>query len=123
MIDLDHFKSINDEYGHVYGDYVLKEVAKILKSSIRESDFVGRYGGEEFIVFLPETNIKSAEIVAEKLRQSVEDYNFEKIKSKITISCGVGEISIKYKTIESFIEEIDKKLYMAKEQGRNKVMS
>ncbi|GEM_PF-4225072 len=118
MVDIDHFKKFNDTYGHQYGDEVLKTVAGILSSSLRDSDILGRYGGEEFVVFLPGTTIKEAERIAERLRQAVEKYPMA--KENITISLGVTQC-MAGESLESAIERADKALYRAKENGRNRV--
>jgi diguanylate cyclase (GGDEF)-like protein len=118
MIDVDHFKNINDTYGHVVGDLVLTGIAGIMLNNIRESDSIGRYGGEEFIVFLPETNAKNAAIVAEKLRQKIASHIFH-LAGKVTVSLGVVEMYEQVQSANELIEETDKKLYIAKNEGRN----
>jgi len=120
MIDVDHFKIVNDVNGHISGDNILKELAKIFKSNLRDTDIVGRYGGEEFLIILVETDIKVAYLVAEKLRQVVEVYNFEQ-DIKITISIGVQEYA--NEPISALVEKADKKLYAAKNSGRNRTVS
>jgi diguanylate cyclase (GGDEF)-like protein len=118
MLDIDNFKGINDTYGHLEGDRVLKTVASMTKSSIRESDYVFRYGGEEFLILLPNTDINGAVVVGEKIRRNIENLDFG-LNRKITISCGI-------KQIENFdnpyldIEEADKYLYIAKKSGKNR---
>lgn len=127
MIDIDLFKSINDQYGHKNGDEVIVRLAKTLKSMTRSSDIVCRFGGEEFIILLPETILKGAVNVAEKIRTSVEklaiDINQEQ-KIHFTISCGVSEVNVNEdKNIESSIQRADESLYKAKKNGRNRVIS
>ena len=117
VVDIDHFKSVNDSYGHHVGDHVLKEFSLILKNGIRKVDDVGRWGGEEFIIILPETNINEAEKVAEQIRIKVESYLFSVIKQK-TGSFGVSEY-IYGDSVQSIIIRADKALYKAKENGRN----
>jgi diguanylate cyclase (GGDEF)-like protein len=118
MLDIDNFKSINDTYGHLEGDSVLKTVASIIKSLIRESDYIFRYGGEEFLILLPNTDINGAIVVGEKIRRNIENFNFG-LDRKVTISCGI-------KQMENFdnpyldIEEADKYLYIAKKSGKNR---
>jgi diguanylate cyclase (GGDEF)-like protein len=118
MLDIDNFKGINDTYGHLEGDRVLKTVASIIKSSIRESDYIFRYGGEEFLMLLPNTDINGAIVVGEKIRRNIENFNFG-LDRKVTISCGI-------KQIENFdnpyldIEQADKYLYIAKKSGKNR---
>lgn len=120
MFDIDYFKRINDLYGHQKGDYVLKTVAQLVKNNIRITDFFGRWGGEEFIILLPETSLKNAELMSEKIRTIIESYSFNGTE-RITISCGVTEF-IEEDTIDSLIKVADDALYLAKKQGRNKTI-
>lgn len=120
MADIDHFKTINDKYGHNKGDYVLKQFADILKQNIRESDTPARWGGEEFIILLPNTNIKDGINIAEKIRVFIEQTDF-KIKKTITCSFGVTEIEPDDSDIAAIIERADKMLYKVKKNGRNRV--
>ena len=118
MLDIDKFKNVNDTYGHDVGDEILKDVTKVASKSIRESDILARFGGEEFTVFLPDTDYKDAIVVAQKIRTSVEDIrSVQNIKS--TISIGVSEV---LEDIDSAIKESDIALYEAKENGRNRVV-
>jgi diguanylate cyclase (GGDEF)-like protein len=117
MLDIDFFKKINDELGHIKGDFVLEKVAEILKDNSRKNDLIGRYGGEEFIMVLPKVNIENANFVAEKLRKKVEDSNILKDK-KITISLGIS-LYENEESIKDFIEKSDLALYEAK-KTRNK---
>ncbi len=120
MLDLDHFKKVNDTYGHTAGDHVLKEIAEILKNSVRENDIVARYGGEEFVILLKDTDYSSAMKVAERIRANVENFSFPMAKNAITISIGLAE----YCPLESskdLILRADRALYCAKNQGRNRV--
>lgn len=119
MFDIDHFKNINDTYGHQVGDYVLKTMANIVRNNIRITDFFGRWGGEEFMILMPETIIKNAGELAEKIRNIIENYIFEDVKS-VTISCGVTQF-IKDDTFDSFIKRVDDALYHAKKRGRNRI--
>jgi diguanylate cyclase (GGDEF)-like protein len=118
MLDLDNFKGINDTYGHLEGDRVLKTVASIIKSSIRESDYVFRYGGEEFLILLPNTDINGAVVVGEKNRRNIENFDFG-LDRKITISCGIKQIE-NYDNPYLDIEQADKYLYIAKKSGKNR---
>ena len=124
ILDIDHFKRVNDTYGHQCGDFVLKELAKIIKEEVREVDISCRYGGEEFTVILPETDLEGASTLAERLRESVEEHSFlfKKQLLKITISLGVAELSPSLSGIEELINLADIALYQAKEGGRNKVV-
>lgn len=122
FIDIDHFKSINDTYGHQAGDEVLKLVAKTLELNIRKDDFVGRFGGEEFIILLKNINKKTLLITAEKIRmliqKSVAFYNDQALK--VTISLG-GTLYQTNDTLDTLIERADTLMYQAKNNGRNQV--
>lgn len=120
--DIDHFKRVNDTYGHLAGDFILRETANIFRSSCREADIAGRYGGEEFIILLPETNREGAVEFAERLRLLISGLTLEynNTKFNITISFGVAEFK-NDNTPEEFIKRADEALYVAKETGRNKV--
>lgn len=125
MLDVDHFKSINDNFGHLKGDDVLRELAKILKNSVRTYDVLGRYGGEEFMVLLPNTNLEKAAVLAERIRQTVErnlggNSGFATDKN-ITISIGLTDACAGDTNIEPIVKRADEALYKAKEGGRNKV--
>jgi diguanylate cyclase (GGDEF)-like protein len=124
MIDVDHFKSYNDRYGHLIGDKVLKIVAQVLKESVRTVvDLVARYGGEEFSILLLRTPADGAMTVAERIRQKVEEQEIdvEGQKTGVTVSVGVAELIPDFKDAESFINSADKALYQAKSEGRNRV--
>lgn len=126
IIDLDDFKKINDNYGHLFGDEVLKETAQRLKKSIRSDDILARFGGEEFILLLPKTGIDTACIIAERIRLNIENtpYNdpFDLDKRMVeTASFGVSSY-ISEERIKDFISRADKALYRAKQQGKNKVV-
>jgi len=123
MIDIDHFKKVNDAYGHIIGDIVLREVAQSLKKQTRRSDYVGRYGGEEFLIILPETRLDMALILAEKLRKRVAELTIPadgRILKDITVSIGVSAYE-NDPTIDEFINRSDQWLYKAKTGGRNQV--
>jgi diguanylate cyclase (GGDEF)-like protein len=124
MTDIDHFKKFNDTYGHQQGDVVLAMTAKIFKRVSRETDIACRYGGEEFAVILPETDLESAKGVAERFRNEVETFGFPGLKGgelKVTISVGVASFPDHAETEKTMIEKADKALYAAKEAGRNNV--
>ncbi len=120
IADIDHFKDVNDNYGHVVGDRVLEAMAVKLKVSLRSADFISRYGGEEFGVVLLKTNLASAIVVAENMRNAVETtvFSVEGNKLRITVSFGCAEIS-EGDTADSLIKKADKQLYLAKKAGRN----
>ncbi|MGM0509286.1 MAG: diguanylate cyclase, partial [Fusobacteriota bacterium] len=116
MADIDHFKKVNDDYGHLKGDLVLKKIASCLKNQIREIDIVGRYGGEEFLIVFPEVTREEAKIAAERIRKEVENLKFDE-GLKVTISGGLAEYN--GEEIQKLIKKADDKLYEAKENGRN----
>jgi polar amino acid transport system substrate-binding protein len=118
FFDIDFFKKVNDTYGHEKGDFVLREIVKLVKSKIREDDYFGRWGGEEFLLILPETSFQNAMKVAEKLRKYIENHNFDGIN--ITASFGVTEMR-KDDDVMSLIQRADEMLYNAKNNGRNQV--
>ena len=124
ILDIDHFKSVNDTYGHQYGDYVLKEVSNLMKSSFRKTDMVYRYGGEELSVILPETSMDNAIIPLERLREKISQYNFcyNGTSISLTVSIGVSEMKSEYNDSSDLIKTADLALYNAKETGRNKVI-
>ncbi|RAK09331.1 diguanylate cyclase (GGDEF)-like protein [Halanaerobium saccharolyticum] len=119
IFDIDHFKIINDNYGHNTGDRILKELSNLVNTNIRKSDYFGRWGGEEFVVIAPENNLKSAEKLAEKLRREIDKYNFINERN-VTASFGVAEISAD-ENIDNLIKRADDALYRAKQNGRNRV--
>ncbi len=121
MIDIDFFKKVNDTYGHLIGDCVLKTLSLNLKKHFRNSDMVARYGGEEFIIIMPFIDLKNACKKIENFRKEIENYSFCDSNLKITISVGVEEYNKKDDLYE-LIEKVDKKLYLAKDSGRNKVI-
>ena len=120
IIDIDYFKNINDNYGHLIGDETLKRMSTIISENIRASDIFGRYGGEEFLIICTQTNKDNAYILAEKIRSIIEKYNFNKIGTK-TISLGISSFE-KNDTIETLFKKADEALYNAKESGRNKTV-
>lgn len=122
MIDIDKFKNINDTYGHIAGDSVLKELSVIVKSVVRDNDIFVRWGGEEFIVLVNTKELVSVEVIAEKIRKSVEIYNFNLV-GKVTASFGISSPKSINQTFEQILENADKALYQAKELGRNRVCS
>ncbi|MBJ7537641.1 transporter substrate-binding domain-containing diguanylate cyclase [Marinomonas transparens] len=120
ILDIDHFKTVNDNYGHQRGDSVLIEIANILRDNLRAADYVGRYGGEEFIIIFPESNIDAVKAITEDLRLKIAQYDFVGIEHK-TASFGLTSFD-GGDTIETLIKRADNALYEAKESGRNKVV-
>lgn len=122
--DVDHFKRINDNYGHQAGDKVLTVIARLLQEQVRETDFAARFGGEEFVLLLPETNLEKASVVAEHIRERVEacEFHYRGSRVPITISCGLSQFR-KDDTPEQVFARADAALYKAKESGRNQCRS
>lgn len=120
IVDIDNFKDVNDTYGHQIGDKILIEISSILKNNLRKTDFVGRFGGEEFVIICPESDLESVSSLMETFRKKIANYDFTKIKNK-TASFGVT-ISKKGDDIESILQRADIALYQAKNDGRNKVV-
>jgi two-component system, cell cycle response regulator len=125
LFDFDHFKAVNDTFGHLAGDEILRKSATLIHQNLRKEDVCGRYGGEEFGVFLPETANKNALQIAEKLRKLIEmtRYQHGGHSVEVTISIGMASLGKTIKTVEQFIEAADGALYKAKKSGRNCVRS
>ena len=124
MFDIDHFKKINDQHGHLTGDHVLKEIAKRLHQRIRREELLARYGGEEFAAVLPETDHQGAMIFGEQIRRLVSDEPFEYEGDSFNVTISVGVATIEGVDVEpmNFIKVADDNLYRAKREGRNKVI-
>jgi two-component system, cell cycle response regulator len=125
MFDIDHFKKINDFHGHLAGDHVLKELARIVQARIRRDEVFARYGGEEFAIILPETALEGARLLAEGLREKIESskFVFQNEEISVTVSIGVAQLEDGEKTGTDLIKDADTKLYEAKRGGRNKVVA
>lgn len=123
IIDIDHFKRINDNYGHLAGDKVLKIIAQELSKRLRKTDFIARFGGEEYVILLPETSLTQGKQVIETLRLAIEacPFHFRGEPVTITFSAGIGQISTQ-ETLEEAFERIDQSLYAAKKAGRNTII-
>jgi len=123
MIDIDHFKAVNDTYGHKAGDKALVLIADQIRNHLRESDFLARFGGEEFVVLMPETNIDAAIIAADKLLKAVEqcEFHYQNSKVNITVSAGLAQLR-KDDTTEGLFQRADQAMYRAKEAGRNRCL-
>lgn len=123
MVDVDFFKHFNDQYGHLTGDQILREIASIIKANIREIDIIGRFGGEEFCVVLPDTDFVSAGSVAERIRFAVEQATIKAFdtSTKATVSIGISVYPQDGKKVNELIDKADWALYRAKKGGRNRV--
>ena len=120
FIDIDHFKNVNDEYGHQIGDDILREFVLVISTNIRNNDFLVRWGGEEFIVFFPETNSQQAMNRAETLRSTIAAHKWSHNKP---LTCSIGVAQMGQERITEMIARADEALYKAKGSGRNKVIS
>lgn len=122
IIDIDFFKKVNDTHGHIYGDYILRDCSKILKNSLRKFDIIGRFGGEEFVIYIENNDIENIENICNNLRKKIENFEFkyDEISIKITASFGftTSENNLNF---DDFFKSADKALYQAKELGRNRV--
>jgi len=123
MVDIDHFKQLNDEFGHLVGDEVLRQVSAILTQQLRKSDVLTRFGGEEFAIITPETDLDSALAVADKLRRVVESWHFPGVARPVTISAGIAEFPTQGGTRHEVVKSADEALYAAKQAGRNRVVT
>lgn len=123
LLDVDHFKQINDHYGHMIGDHVLQDIVKIIKASVREVDIIGRFGGDELAVAMPEADSEIAHKVAERLKDAVAGHRFfyQGQKVDVTVSIGIG--SADAASMEEVLQSADRALYKAKGQGRNQVVA
>ncbi len=123
LLDIDHFKSFNDTYGHPVGDLVLKEISLCIRKSIRINDIPARYGGEEFTVIIPETNFDGAMVIAERIRSTIECHIIRSYEKQLHVTVSIGCASFPSHVInqQELIDCADKALYYSKEHGRNKV--
>jgi len=119
MLDIDHFKRINDTYGHSTGDTILRELVRIIRNGLRQVDVLTRWGGEEFLILLPDTKKLDAASLAERLRSMVSDHDFPQA-GHVTISLGIAELE-RNESVEDFINRVDEHMYLAKQSGRNRV--
>jgi two-component system, cell cycle response regulator len=129
--DLDHFKPVNDTYGHNAGDFILRESAALVRTTVRKDDILGRFGGEEFVIILPNTDARTAAELAERIRQKHESHEFlieyekdgdkARVNHRQTISIGVAQLRPPVASTKEFLEVADKKLYNSKQTGRNRV--
>lgn len=126
MIDIDDFKKVNDQYGHLSGDLLLREVAQLLEQSIRKVDILGRYGGDEFLVILPESTFEAAKVVAERVQRNFQGHVFSTKEGPLSITVSIGLFSfqdLKKIDRETFIEKADQALLRAKQLGKNTVFA
>jgi diguanylate cyclase (GGDEF)-like protein len=121
MIDVDYFKKVNDTFGHAVGDLVLQEVVNCYRRNVRVADIVGRYGGEEFVLMLPDTPLLNAELLAERLRKEVAELRIpcggEEVR--VSISLGIAELGAAGESLDELLHQSDCALYEAKRTGRN----
>lgn len=125
MIDADHFKQINDSYGHAVGDETLKAIAQTTQGLLRKVDFFGRIGGEEFLAFLPETNIERATHVANRIRSNISNFSLkiQQNSIQITVSIGIATYETRDRKVDDILKRADDALYEAKRRGRNQVVA
>ncbi len=123
MVDIDHFKQVNDTYGHVTGDHILQSLARLISADMRRDELLARYGGEEFVFVLPETDSTQAELFCERIRRLVEKQVFEFDEKEIRVTISLGVVSMRQAFgLDDFIGAADEHLYMAKQAGRNQVI-
>ena len=122
MLDIDNFKQVNDTYGHDAGDIVLKDISKITLQSIRATDYASRWGGEEFLILLPETELEDAAQIAELIRTNIENHENKAIGKNNTVSIGVAQFQVNEDDIDTFVKNVDIAMYEAKKTGKNKVV-
>ena len=120
MLDIDHFKKVNDKISHAAGDIVLREISMIIQECVRSSDFVARYGGEEFVIFLVQADPELVQNIANRIRDSIASHRFESVPWQVTISIGIASIQDNEK-FDELIDRADKYLYVSKRSGRNRV--
>jgi diguanylate cyclase (GGDEF)-like protein len=125
MLDIDNFKEVNDQHGHVFGDHVLRIVARILKEQVRRVDTVGRYGGEEFLILMPHTTAQDVQPLAERIRMELQDYPFHLNGQEIRVTLSIGIANAAphgpFKDRKSLLEAADAALYRAKTSGKNRI--
>jgi diguanylate cyclase (GGDEF)-like protein len=124
MFDIDHFKAVNDTHGHLAGDEIIKHTADVTKSSLRQSDVPGRYGGEEFGVILPETDAEGARIICERIRGTIANsiVNTSVAPIEYTVSIGIAPLTPEPENYMKWLQQADEALYAGKEGGRNRVV-
>lgn len=122
MCDIDHFKQINDRFSHALGDEVLRRIARVFRETARQDDLLCRYGGEEFLLLLPETDLAGAQVLAERLRSAVAEHPWNTLHPEldVTLSIGLAELEAAYDA-DMLLRSADMRLYEAKRQGRDRV--
>ena len=123
MIDIDHFKQVNDRHGHQAGDEILKMVARLLADNLRSDDHLYRVGGEEFVLLCEKLSVEGATSMAERLRKAIERFSKIYLPEKVTVSIGLASAPQDGETMEALFRQADLRLYEAKKQGRNRVFS
>ncbi|KTB56824.1 histidine kinase [Pseudomonas viridiflava ICMP 13104] len=124
LLDIDHFKIINDTYGHLMGDTVLQNISEALVESLRDTDLIGRCGGDEFCVILPDTSSRQAEEILERLRQAIDDFTYSlHFELRVSLSIGIAAHTPELTDASTWLHEADKALYLAKSNGRNRVVN
>lgn len=124
LIDIDHFKRINDTYGHIVGDKVLRQLSRTLRENLREDDLAGRYGGDEFCVILPDLPLEQAMVVMERLRNAIANYRCQEVPElRVSLSIGLASFQAHFSEATHWLQEADKALYVAKNTGRDKINS
>jgi diguanylate cyclase (GGDEF)-like protein len=123
MVDIDNFKKLNDTYGHLFGDEVLQVISEYFKDSLRKTDYVARYGGEELVAILPETSIEQAFIPLERFRTKIAEHEFISNGNivHVSVSIGIAQNDFTLSNSDNFIKKADDALYKAKETGKNKI--
>ncbi len=124
MLDIDHFKPINDTYGHLVGDEVIRQITRLIRHNLRQPDIAGRYGGEEFGIILPETDLEGAESFTERIRAVIEQQRLQCLDQtlQVTVSIGIAPWSSAYQEADQWLNTADQALYAAKREGRNRVV-
>lgn len=122
LIDIDNMKQVNDQHGHLIGDKILYDVSQLMKSELRSNDVCVRWGGDEFVLLLPDTNISQARILLERIRKRILEHRIKDLKVNVTCSFGITSMDAKGQSLEDLIQQADASMYMAKSEGKNKIV-